>query len=608
MTAIKDLLKAVWRSIKVLQSVIGTLIFLLLLILAINVLVLDGRPSVPKGAALTLDISGFVVEQRRTRDPYATLLGAQRDLPYEIEMRDIVRVIRAAKDDDRISTLVLRLDNMIGAGPSQLHEIGALIDEFKESGKPVLAYSDFYSQGQYLVATHADKVYMNPGGVLLLSGYGIYPAYFKAGLDLIKAKFYVFRVGEYKTAAEPFLRDEMSPEAREANSALLDDLWQAYLTEVAENREIAIEDLESDVESQDLLLQEEGGSFAKLALRMGLIDEVMTPDSWQAAMREKVGRNGITKGYKSITFNKYLQAVGPGPRADDQIAVVVVKGLIVDGERPKGIAGGDTVARQLRKARKNERVKAVVLRVDSPGGSTFASEQILREVELIRLMGKPIVVSMGTLAASGGYWISLASDEIWASATTITGSIGIIAIVPTFEDSLNEIGINVDGVGTTKFSGAFSPARALSEPVIDIINQSIQQGYKQFVAQVAKSRGLSYEAVDAVARGRVWSGLAAKELGLIDNLGGLGEAIDSAAERADLSDFEVVYVEDPPSFEDNLAKFLEETSLTGSRLQQTKPGPIQALIVTLNEDIRVILALNDPKSVYALCLVCRINW
>ena len=608
MAAIKDLLKVIWRSIKVIQSVIGTLIFLILLILVINVFFLESRPTVPNDSALTLDIRGFVVEQKKTRDPYATLLGVQRDLPPEVEMRDIARVISAAKDDDRISTLVLRLDNMISAGPSQLHEIGSLIHDFKESGKPVLAYGDYYSQSQYLVASYADKVYMSPGGVLLLSGYGIYPTYFKAGLDMIKAKFYVFRVGEYKTAGEPFLRNEMSPEAREANSALLDDLWQAYLKDVAENRQIVIENLEADVENQDLLLREAEGSFAKLALRMGLLDELMTPDDWQAAMRKRVGRNGISRGYNSITFKKYLRAIGPGPASADRIAIIVVNGLITDGERPKGTAGGDTVARQLRKARKNDRIKAVVLRVDSPGGSTFASEQIRLEVELIRLMKKPIVVSMGVAAASGGYWISLASDEIWASATTITGSIGIIAIIPTFEDSLKEIGINVDGVGTTKFSGAFSPARGLSEPVKDIINQSIQQGYKQFVAQVAQSRGLSFEAVDAVARGRVWSGLAAKELGLIDRLGGLREAINSAAERANLSEFEVVYVEDPPTFEDNLATFLEETSILGARPKPTNPGPVQTLFNKLNEDLRALFALNDPKNVYALCLVCRLSW
>ncbi|TDI85971.1 MAG: S49 family peptidase, partial [Caldithrix sp.] len=211
-------------------------------------------------------------------------------------------------------------------------------------------------------------------------------------------------------------------------------------------------------------------------------------------------------------------------------------------------------------------------------------------------------------AASGGYWISLASDEIWASATTITGSIGIIAIIPTFEGTLKKIGINVDGVGTTKFSGAFSPARGLSEPVKDIINQSIQQGYKQFVAQVAQSRGLTFEAVDAVARGRVWSGLAAKELGLIDRLGGLREAINSAAERANLSEFEVVYIEDPPTFEDTLAAFLEETSILGSRPRPTNPGPVQTLLANLNEDLRALFALNDPKNVYALCLVCRLSW
>lgn len=608
MTAVLNLLRAIWRSIKIIQSVLGTLIFVVFLILVINLFFLDSKPEVPDGAALVLDVRGLVVEQKRARDPFVALLGGRQKQTPEVEMREIQRAISKAKSDKRISVLVLRLDSMIGAGPSQLQEIGAMIDDFKTSGKQVLAYGDYYSQSQYLVASHADKVYMNPGGALLLSGYGIYPMYVKAGLDLIKAKVHVFRVGEYKTAGEPYLREDMSPEAKEANLALLNDLWQAYLTEVAVNRPLTADELAAAIENQDGLLREEKGSFGKLALRMELIDELKTRDAWQASMRKIVGRNGVHRGYKNITMKNYLEALGVEKNQPNQIAVVVVSGVITDGERPKGVAGGDTIARQLRKARKDKSVKGVVLRVDSPGGSAFASEKIRREVELIQLQGKPVVVSMGGAAASGGYWVSLASDEIWASPTTITGSIGIVAIIPTFEGTLKKIGINVDGVGTTKFSGAFNPARGLSEPIKDIISQSIEEGYKQFVAHVANSRGLTYEAVDAIARGRVWSGAAAKELGLIDHLGGFNDAVASAAEKAGLTTYSVRYVEDPPTFEESLAEFLEEDAELPSGMIANTQSATVALLARLDRELKEFLTLNDPLSIFALCMACRLTF
>lgn len=605
----KALFGGLWRSLKALQNLTVTLLFLVLLVVVARAIFSDKTPGVPDGSALVIDPAGIIVEQLTARDPVEAVLGQDRQ-PPEVLLRNIAGAIRKAKDDDRISALVLSLDSMTGAGISQLHYLGTIIDDFKESGKPVIAYGDGYSQGQYLLAAHADDIYMHPYGGIFMTGYGIYPRYYKAGIEKIKAEVHVFRVGDYKTAGEPFLRDDMSPAARESYSGVLKVLWDAYIEEVARERELDPVAFRASFKNIAENLRAADGDFAILAEQGGLVDGLKTRKEWRSHMVGIVGSNGNGNdngaSYKRISLANYIAATkSPGDKRDGSIAIVVARGSILDGEQKPGAVGGDTIARLIRTARANDEVKGIVLRIDSGGGSVFASEVIRREVEATQAGGMPIIASMGAVAASGGYWIASTTDEIWAAPTTITGSIGIIAIFPTFDKTLDEIGIHSDGVGTTPLSGALDPTRPMSGLLKDLVRQSIDSGYDKFITLVAKGRNMTIEDVDAVGQGRVWAGATAKDLGLVDNLGSLDDAVAAAAKLADLSDYRTIYVEDAPTFEQRMVNFLfaplakQEINLAKAR------SPLSRMLRDLEAEISELLALNDPQNVYALCMECR---
>lgn len=607
MKFLKSLFRGLWRGLKALQSLAGTLLFLFLLFFFAKAMFGDDRPVVPDGSALVVDPDGMIVEQLTARDPFEAVLGQDR-LPPETLLRDIVSAIRTAAGDKRITALVLSLDGMLGAGPSQLHYLGTVIDEFKESGKPVLAYGTGYSQGQYLLAAHADEVYMHPFGGVYLTGYGIYPTYFKAGIEKLKANFHVFQVGEYKTAVEPYLRDDMSPEARESYSGVLKVLWDAYIEEVARERKLDAAAFRAGFDNMAGDLRAANGDFAVLAENNGLVDGLKTWKEWRQHMVGVVGSNGNHNGssYKRISLASYISAVGPSDqKGSGRIAVVVARGTILDGEQKPGVVGGDTIARLIRKARSNDKVKAIVLRIDSGGGSVFASEVIRREVEAAQADGLPVVASMGAVAASGGYWIASTADEIWAAPTTITGSIGIFAIFPTFDKTLDSIGIHSDGVGTTPLSGALDPRRPISDLLRDLVQQSIESGYDKFITRVAAGREMTKEDVDAVGRGRVWAGKTARDLGLVDNLGSLDDAVAAAARLAELDEYGTLYVEDPPTFEQRVVDFLLAPLARERIAGGIARSPLQRLVGDLEAEFAQLLALNDPQNVYALCLECR---
>lgn len=605
MKFLKALFRGLWKSLKAAQSLTGTLLFLILMVIVLKAMFSDNRPTVADGSALVIDPAGIIVEQLTARDPFEAALG-QDSQPPETLLRDIVGAIRTAKDDKRITALVLSLDGVMGAGASQLHYLGKVIDEFKESGKPVLAYGTSYSQGQYLLAAHADEIFMHPFGGVLMTGYGIYPTYFKAGLDKIKAKAHVFRIGDYKTFGEPFLRDDMSPAARESYSGVLGVLWGAYVDEIVRERELDAATFAASFGKIAENLRAADGDFAVLAMNDGLVDGLKTWKEWRKHMIEIVGSNGDGHSYQHISLANYISATDPSkPRGGSRIAVVVARGTILDGEQEPGAVGGDTIARQIRQARTNDKVKGIVLRIDSGGGSAFASEVIRREVEAAQADGLPVVASMGAVAASGGYWIASTADEIWAAPTTITGSIGIIAIFPTFDETLDSIGIHSDGIGTTPLSGALDPRRPMSELLGDLVQQSIESGYDKFITRVASGRNMAKEDVDAVGQGRVWAGATAKELGLVDNLGSLDDAVAAAAKLAEIEEYSTIYVEDPPTFEQRMVNLLF-SSLAGERVTAgMSRSRIQRMINDLEAEVADYLALNDPQNVYALCLECR---
>jgi protease-4 len=613
-----SLLVRLFRGLDGLRRFLVNVLFFGLLA-ALAVAALGGRTKVPDGAALVVNPQGTIVEQLSGADPVQRLVAESAGVGSAVKetlLKDLLDAIRAAKDDKRIKALYLDVDDMSGAGMTKLRDLRAAIADFKKSGKKVVAYSDGLMQAQYYLAAQADEVYLHPQGMLLLEGFGRWRNYYKEGLDRYGIDVHVFRVGEYKSAVEPYLRDDMSPEAKEMSRELYGDLWRDYLADVAAARKIRPEDITSLIDAMPDRLRAAGGDMAKMALDAKMVDKLAPRDEVRKRLIDLVGEDEEKKSFRQIGVAAYLQAKG-GDRTgaagkSKAVAVVVAKGEILDGTQPAGTIGGDSTARLLRRAREDDAVKAVVLRVDSPGGSAFASEIIRRECELVRKAGKPLVVSMGSVAASGGYWISTSSDEIWAAPETITGSIGIFGLFPTIDKPLAKyLGVHTDGVGTTRFSDVLRPDRPMDPAVADVFQQGINQGYEEFLERVAQARKMTPEQVDKIARGRVWSGEDAKGIGLVDQLGGLDQAIESAAKRAKLEKgYRVWYVEKEKSFRERLVSMLAAQAVDAAVAAgwDSEPSPsASALSVAgrlrdLQADVERLGRWNDPRGVYAHCL------
>ncbi len=517
----------------------------LLLFFAILWLAFGNKKLVLKpDTALVLAPKGYLVEEYSGTPAQRFFEQMQGVENPQTRMRDVLKAIDEAAFDDKISVLVLDADYLWGAGLANLREIERAVLKFRNAGKPVIGIGSTFSQAQYYFASLADEVLLDPQGFVFLQGFGNYRNYFKDTLDKLGVDVHLFRVGEYKSAAEPFIRNNMSPEAREAALHYLGDLWDIYLTGVAARRNLSVEELKGIVDLQAKLLKDNNGNGARMALDSGLVDMLMTQHQMEEYLATKSAEE--EDGYRRIDFEDYLTLVKarkilPKP---NKVAVVVAEGAITAGKQPPGAVGGESTSALLREARNDPRVKAVVLRVNSPGGEVFPSEQIRREVEAVRNSGKPVVVSMGNVAASGGYWISMSADRILADEATITGSIGIFGLLIRYPKTLNKIGVHTDGVATTKWVGAFRPDLPLDEEVAELIQSSIEHGYQMFITLVAKYRNLDVDMVDKIARGRVWTGRQAKELGLVDKIGNLDEAIDQAAKLAGIPhNFSVVYLE-----------------------------------------------------------------
>jgi len=589
------------------------------LLAALVTAALSGRPKVPDGAALVVKPQGVIVEQLSPGDPLQRLVAESSGVgsaARETLLKDLLDAIRAAKDDGRIKALYLDLEDMAGGGLTKLRDLRGAIVDFKKSGKKVVTYSDGLMQSQYYLAAQADELYLHPDGMVLLEGFGRWRNYYKEGLDRYGIEVHVFRVGEYKSAVEPYLRNDMSPEAREMAVETYGDLWRAYLADVAAARKIRPDDISSLIDAMPDRLRAAGGDMAKLALEAKLVDKLAPRDEVRQRMIELVGKTDDGKSFRQVGVSTYLQAKG-GDRTGatgkaNAVAVIVAKGDILDGDQPPGTIGGDSTARLLRRAREDDSVKAVVFRVDSGGGSAFASEIIRRECELVRKAGKPLVVSMGTVAASGGYWVATDADEIWAAPETITGSIGIFGMFPTIDRPLAKyLGVHSDGVGTTRFSDAIRPDRPLDPGVADLLRQYIDEGYADFLERVAGARKMTVEQVDKIARGRIWSGEDAKGLGLVDQLGGLDQAIDSAAKRAKLEKgYRVWYVEKEKTFRERVMSMLAAQALDVAVAAGWAPqasASASALSVAgrlrdLQRDVERLSRWNDPRGVYAHCL------
>ena len=610
-TTLLEFWRFFWKGLDQARRLVVNVLFLVLLALLVGWLIADDTPEIPKTTALVLTPYGSLVEElsgESTEEVVLALLGEKRP---ETLMRSLLEAVEAAKDDDRIQALVLDTDRLGGAGLSKLQTLRAAIDSFKQSGKTVIATADYYSQTQYYLASAADEIYMHPMGLVMLTGYGSYRNYYKEALDKLQIDWHVFRVGEYKSAVEPYLRSDMSPAARESRQRWLSILWQAYSKDVEAARALDVGTLDHYSSAFADLLAEHGGDAAAVAQAVGLVDHLAHRDEVRERLIELVGQDDDGKSFSRISHGDYLRAVDkPREKSDNEIAVVVARGAIYDGSRAPGRVGSDSTARIIRQAREDDNVKALVLRVDSPGGSAFASEIIRRELQLTQAAGKPVVASMSSVAASGGYWISMSADEIWAQPTTITGSIGIYAMLPTYPRTLESLGVHNDGVGTGELAGTLRPDRRLPEEAARAMELMIGQGYTEFIEGVAAGREKSKEEVDEIARGRVWAGADAIELGLVDQLGGLEEAIAAAAARAELGeDFRVSYLQQERDWRSRALDWLVRVVI--SRL-----GPLPSLHPLLSvrtdlmdgliEDLTALEEFGDPNGFYAYCF-CEPN-
>jgi len=606
------LLVAGWRLLDAARRFAFNLLFLALLI-ALVAGAIAGRTTVPSPTALVIDPRGPIVEQLSgsPRDRLLANLTSQGSRP-ETLLKDLLRAVRAGKDDARVKALVLDLDGMGGCGMSALQDLRDALLDFKKSRKKVIAAADDYGQPQYYLAAHADEVFLSPLGMVRLEGFGGYRRHYKEGLDRFGIEMHVFRVGEYKSAVEPYLRKDMSPETKEALLDVYGDLWRSYVADVAAARKLTPGDLGGLLEDFPARVRAAGGDFARLAREAKLVDTVAPRDEVKKRLVALVGEDEETKSYPRVSFRDYLEAVGEdrGGRGD-AVAVVVAKGDILDGSHPPGTIGGDSTAVLLRRAREDEKTKAVVLRVDSPGGSVYAADVIRRELELVRAGGKPVVVSMASLAASGGYWISTASDEIWAGPNTITGSIGVYGLFPNVHKPLaTYLGVHVDGVGTTPLAGALRPDRPLVPEVGEVIQLAVDHVYEEFLARVAQARKMTREQADAVARGRVWSGEDAKRLGLVDHLGGLPQAVEAAAQRAKLAKgYRVVYLERKTGLRDRLLAGLLSRAASLARAvgwagepEPARRPPLERALRAVEDEAGRIARWNDPRGLYAHCL------
>jgi protease-4 len=570
------------------------------------------KPPVPYSSALVVDFHGDLVEQF-SGDPVqralAKLLGQK--VPQQTRLRDVVSAIEHAKDDNRIKALVLETDDLGGGGflggaaLSDLRDIGRAIRDFRKTGKPVFALGDSYDQSQYYLASMANTVFIHPQGEVFLHGYGIYQPYFKDALDKLGVTVNIFRVGKYKSAVEPFMLNGMSPAAHEDWGEVVSNLWGIYQQDVTKARALKPDTLANYISGFGTNLAAVGGSGAQLALNTKLVDKIASSDQMRAAVEKVVGESNHS--FRQTDYLDYLRAVHDDdafPARGGTVGVIVASGDIVTGNQPPGTIGGDSTSALIRKARYDNSIKALVLRVDSPGGSAFASDLILRQIELTREAGKPVIVSMGAVAASGGYWISMAGDRIYADPATLTGSIGIFGLFPTFDKTLAKIGIHSDGVGTTPLSDAFDITRPMSPELQQAFQESVDNGYQQFITNVAHYRHMSVEAVNAIAQGRVWSGEQAKKRGLVDRFGNLQDAIAEAAKLAKLGPhYSVRYIEQPLSLWDKLLISMSNSDDSDLTVNLMPPANLSSLpwanqLRQLGTAFRVF---SDPRGIYAYC-------
>jgi len=587
------------------------LIFILVVVVVVLSFFQDDVQPLPEKAALRVAPGGFLVEQKTYVDPLTQMLEQSSSADAETLTHDLIEAINHAANDSRITSLVLELDHLLGGGISKLEDIGGALARFKDSGKPIIAVGDNYTQEQYYLASYADEIHLNPMGAVLLTGYGSYPSYLKEALNKLRINLHIFRVGTYKDAIEPFTRTNMSAASREHTTEWINALWAVYTNRVETLRELPADAINDYANNLGNKLAIHNGDTARLAVVAGLVDKLSTRAQMMARLQQLAGV-ADEGGYEKIDVARYLGHVRrmkslQSGAEDNKIGLIVAKGAIFDGEKRAGTVGSDSLSELFRQARKNKQIKAVVLRIDSPGGSAFASEVIRQQVVQTKEAGIPVIVSMGSVAASGGYWIAMGADQVWANPTTITGSIGVFGIIPTFEDSLEALGIHSDGVGTTALSDFYQLSRPMSPQAKQIVQAGVDHIYDRFLSIVAEARESSTDQVNQVAQGRVWTGSKALELGLVDKLGNLKQAIDAAATLAGLDIYDVEQIRQPLDFREQLLREITNSQagmLSAVLPQKWLPSSLVSYLYGFSKKLEVLTQFNDPRGIYLNCFEC----
>ncbi|HTX25141.1 MAG TPA: signal peptide peptidase SppA [Steroidobacteraceae bacterium] len=612
MNVLRSVLRGIWRGLDGLRK--GLHLLLLLAILGVIVGALRASiPRIPDTAALVIKPEGELVEQLSGEPLQRAVSRVQGAEHSETLLWDLVDAIHGAVDDRRIKVLVLDLDEFAGAdGLPPLQELAHAIREFRASGKKVIAYGTAFMRDQYYLAAQADEVYLDPMGYVLIEGYGHYPLYFKSALDKLDVDLNVFRVGQYKSAVEEFTRDDMSPQDREQSTAYLAAMWSAYQQDLTAARHLEPGAIDRYVNSLAQATAAADNSTAEAALRAGLVTGLKSKQEVEQRLIDLVGEDDSTGSFHAVSSDDYVRFVhgetSLGRRDRTRIGVIVASGDILDGDQPPGTIGGDSTARLIREARLDEKIRAVVLRVDSPGGGVAASAEIYREIKALEAAGKPVVVSMGSLAASGGYYISAPANEIWASPATLTGSIGIFALVPTINRTLGKVGVGVDGVGTTPFSGQLQLERPLNSEARAFLEDTVDHGYDEFVAHVAAGRHMTAQQVNAVGQGRVWSGADAVRIGLVNHLGSFDDAVKAAARLAKVSQYKIQFIQPEVSWAEALALSVETRAarILASAFVSADPGMRSATLVAqrldpLTREVERLSRFMLPNRLYAYC-------
>jgi len=605
-------LRFIWRFLNNLRRVFQILLMLFILGLIVAGLG-EAEFKIPQSTVLVVAPDGVLVDQLEGDPLERAIAEAQGAGIQQTLLTDVTDSLHAAADDDRIKVVVLELDGLAGGGLAKLQTFAAALGKVRDAGKPIIAIGDSFTQDQYYIAAFADEIYLHELGVVYIDGYGYYRTYLKGVIDKLKVDLNVFRVGKYKSFVEPFIRDDMSEADRQASKRWLDTLWSIYKDDVGTARRIDPEHLDNYANRFIQNLREAGGNTAQLAFDAGLVDSLAGRAEVEERLIELAGPAADDDStYSSINFLAYVSRVHakqvdlPGT---PKVAVLVASGEIIDGKAPRGTIGGDSLAALIDQAADDSQVKALVLRVDSPGGSMFASEVVFEQLVQLKLMGKPLVVSMSTVAASGGYYIAMLADQILASEATITGSIGVGALMPTFQRSLDSIGVHIDGFGTTQLSGQFRSDRELGDQAREFLQLSVEEAYRIFVNKVADARGMSFDRAHNLAQGRVWAGRDALAIGLIDEIGGLDDAVRSAAALAGLAEdkYGVHKIESELTFSERMAlqfvgKVVSLFRVAGFRFDTGWSNSLaERLVMRLEHELGWLAGLNDPRGIYYHC-------